>query len=187
MMKDERLVRFVVKDPGDTPIADRSFVVDCLLDNSMAFTYYDMPYGNVRHVQLDIQGGRDNRQFDLNRMPNIARELADALTENGFAERESIQRQCMGLTEEVGEFVGSLRRWLGMARRSDTREHVLEEWADVIITAFVTGIAIGMTPREMTETLESKLDVIFSRGWREENADLESGDEGSLPSGTVSG
>ncbi len=103
--------------------------------------------------------------INVNDMRRAAGDIVKALEENGFPSgREGANRQALGLAEEVGEFVGAWRRFSGQARRTDTFEHVEEELADVIITAFVTAEVLGI---QIDEVLSSKLDVIFSRGWRD--------------------
>jgi NTP pyrophosphatase (non-canonical NTP hydrolase) len=91
-----------------------------------------------------------------------ARRIAAALTFNGFGDQPN--RQVLALAEEVGEFVGAFRRWSGQARRSDTEEHVVEELADVVITAYVTAAEYNW---DLDDAIERKLEIIFSRGWRE--------------------
>lgn len=90
--------------------------------------------------------------------------IAEALAANGFANQPD--RQALALAEEVGEFVGAWRRWRGQARRTDTREHVIEELADVVITAYV--LASEAEFDEFEDVVRTKLETIFSRGWREE-------------------
>ncbi len=91
-----------------------------------------------------------------------ARRIADALHASGFGDQPN--RPVLALAEEVGEFVGAFRRWSGQARRSDTREHVIEELADVVITAYVTAAEWDF---DLERAIQAKLDVVFTRGWRE--------------------
>lgn len=103
--------------------------------------------------------------INVNDMRRAAGDIVKALKENGFPDGfEGANRQALGLAEEVGEFVGAYRRWSGQARRTDTFEHVSEELADVIITAFVTAEELGI---DIADELDKKLKVIFSRGWRD--------------------
>lgn len=90
--------------------------------------------------------------------------IADRLRANGFDPAQAVNRQVLGLAEEVGEFVGAYRRWSGQARRSGTVEEVHEELADVIITAFVTAHELGV---DIQQVIAAKLDIIHTRGWRE--------------------
>jgi NTP pyrophosphatase (non-canonical NTP hydrolase) len=71
--------------------------------------------------------------------------------------------QTIALAEEVGEFVGASRRFLGMARRKGSIEDVRKELADVIITALVTAYVFGI---DIQYTVDCKLEEIFNRGWR---------------------
>lgn len=85
------------------------------------------------------------------------------LRANGF-EDDGGMRQALCLAEEAGEFVGAFRRWKGMARRSGTEEEVRAELADVAITAYVAAEEIGF---DLDAAIAAKLDIVFSRGWRE--------------------
>lgn len=75
-------------------------------------------------------------------------------------------QQVFCLAEEVGEFVGAYRRWKGLARRSGAKDDMAKELADVVIAAYVTGAALGI---DVDEIVRQKLDIIFTRGWRDEN------------------
>lgn len=90
------------------------------------------------------------------------RTIVASLAPNGFAGQPD--RQVLALAEEVGEFVGAWRRYSGQARRSDTIEHVLEELADVVITAYVTAREKGW---DLDAAIEAKLQTILTRGWRD--------------------
>jgi NTP pyrophosphatase (non-canonical NTP hydrolase) len=105
--------------------------------------------------------------INVNDLRRMAGDIVQKLDENGFPARtfEGYNRQALAIAEEAGEFVGAYRRWSGQARRTDTYEHVSEELADVIITAFVMAEMLGM---EIDKVLDAKLEVIFSRGWRED-------------------
>lgn len=90
--------------------------------------------------------------------------IANRLRENGFDPAQAVNRQVLGLAEEVGEFVGAYRRWSGQARRAGTVEEVHTELADMIITAFVTAHELGV---DIQAVIAAKLDTIHTRGWRE--------------------
>lgn len=97
--------------------------------------------------------------------PAVARLIVQNLRENFEVDDLTFRLQQMAcLAEEVGEFVGAARRHLGLARRSDTFEHVAEELADVVITASVVAEAFGIP---LDREIQKKVDVIFSRGWKE--------------------
>lgn len=102
-----------------------------------------------------------------NDMPNLdyeADQIVKELRANGFTVEDQPERQALALAEEVGEFVGAWRRWRGQARRSDTVDHVIEELADVVITAYVTAAEQGW---DLNEAVRNKLNTIMTRGWRE--------------------
>jgi NTP pyrophosphatase (non-canonical NTP hydrolase) len=86
--------------------------------------------------------------------------------ENGAGGTE--QSQIMGLAEEVGEFVGAVRRWRGMARRRGTEAEARSELADVIISAYAMADVMGW---DVDEIVSAKLDKILTRGWKEPEAD----------------
>jgi NTP pyrophosphatase (non-canonical NTP hydrolase) len=94
-----------------------------------------------------------------------ADEVVAHLRENGFDREGGVIRQVLNLAEEVGEFVGAYRRWTGQARRSGTEEEVHAELADVVITAYVTAAEMGV---DLDAAIRAKLDVVFTRGWREQ-------------------
>jgi NTP pyrophosphatase (non-canonical NTP hydrolase) len=97
-------------------------------------------------------------------LPRHAALIVGHLRCNGFDPKHAVNRQVLALAEEVGEFVGAYRRWSGQARRTDTAEHVHEELADVIITAFVTARELGV---DIDAVVGAKLATIYTRGWRE--------------------
>ena len=99
--------------------------------------------------------------LDLSR---AACEIVHNLRDNGFTLEEQPDRQALALAEEAGEFVGAYRRWRGLARRTDTETHVIEELADVVITAYVTAAERGWP---LERYIKDKLGVIMTRGWRE--------------------
>ena len=74
--------------------------------------------------------------------------VAECLRRNGFDPEQAVNRQVLGLAEEVGEFVGAYRRWSGQARRTGSAEDMWEELADVVITAFVTAHELCNDPHE---------------------------------------
>jgi NTP pyrophosphatase (non-canonical NTP hydrolase) len=99
-------------------------------------------------------------------LPTLALDIVDRLQANGFAAGHptATQRQVLALAEEAGEFVGAYRRWSGQARRAGTYEDMCLELADVVITAYVTAAELRM---DLDAAITAKLDVIFTRGWRE--------------------
>jgi NTP pyrophosphatase (non-canonical NTP hydrolase) len=97
-------------------------------------------------------------------LPAKAVEIAECLRRNGFDPDQAVNRQVLGLAEEVGEFVGAYRRWSGQARRTGTAADMYEELADVIITAFVTAHELGV---DINAVIAAKLHKVHTRGWRE--------------------
>lgn len=73
-------------------------------------------------------------------------------------------RYVSGVAEEVGEFVGAYHKYSGLGRRSVTWQEVQDELADVLITAHVAAHVLGV---DVERAVAGKLEVIFSRGWRE--------------------
>lgn len=111
----------------------------------------------------------DKPEYEWEGLPNYARLIEYALRENGFTDRPEI-RQTLALAEEVGEFVAATRRYLGMARRTGTKEEMEAELADVVITAFVTAHVLDIN---LPHRIADKLRIIFTRGWREEKISRE--------------
>lgn len=91
----------------------------------------------------------------------VAEELAGHLRDAGFNRAEG---QVLMLVEEAGEFAAAYRRWTGMARRSGTFDDVSAELADVVIGAWVVADFLNV---DLNTAIRDKLQVIFSRGWRE--------------------
>ena len=98
------------------------------------------------------------------RLPAIAADIASCLTAAGFTDHPPL-RQALALAEEVGEFVGAVRRFHGMARRTGSFDDVRHELADVVITAFVTAHEMGF---DLEAAIDEKVAVIYDRGWRDE-------------------
>ncbi|GAB3854765.1 MazG nucleotide pyrophosphohydrolase domain-containing protein [Dactylosporangium cerinum] len=101
--------------------------------------------------------------FDLSELPDTAADIAKHLEAAGFTESAQL-RQTLALAEEVGEFVGAVRRHAGMARRPGPFSDVEAELADVVLTAFVTAHTMGI---DLRQAIEDKLAVVYTRGWRQ--------------------
>lgn len=86
------------------------------------------------------------------------------LRDNGFTEEDGILRQVLNLAEEAGEAVGAYRRAAGHARRVGTWQDFQQEIGDVVVTAYVLAEEAGF---DLDEAIHDKLQVIYSRGWRE--------------------
>ncbi len=102
----------------------------------------------------------------LEGLMKVAAEVESNLISAGY-DREPAIRQGLALAEEAGEFVGALRRYKGLARRSGTFQDMAAELADVVITAFVAAVTLDINlPAEINQ----KMEIIFTRPWREPQA-----------------
>jgi NTP pyrophosphatase (non-canonical NTP hydrolase) len=99
-------------------------------------------------------------------LPEMAAQVAKQLRAHGFPAAGAVQRQVLALAEEAGEFVGAYRRWSGQARRTGTAADMRAELADVVITAYVTAHELNF---DLDAAIADKLDVVFTRSWRESN------------------
>ncbi len=99
----------------------------------------------------------------LRDLMDVAENLEKHLEEAGFLENP-VASQALAIAEEAGELVGAIRRYAGMARRRGSIAEVEGELADVIITAFVTAQVLRI---DVAKVLNAKLEIIYSRGWRE--------------------
>lgn len=107
-----------------------------------------------------------NVEFRRRPLLEVAKVIVEKLRENGYTTEDQPHRQALALAGECGEFVEAYRRYTGQARRTDTLEHVIEELADVIITAYVTAAEKGW---DLDSAIQRKLAILFTRGWREGN------------------
>lgn len=95
----------------------------------------------------------------------LAQEIRDGImSANSAVSDDLFSQQALYLVEEVGEFVGALNRWRGLARRSGSFEDVAAELADVVISAFITAVVLGV---DLPEWIQRKGAVITSRGYKE--------------------
>jgi NTP pyrophosphatase (non-canonical NTP hydrolase) len=95
-----------------------------------------------------------NREFALNRR-------------EGITDENQLDVQALCVAEEAGELVGAYRRWAGKARRNGSSQEIKDEIADVLIAAAVFAERLGI---DIDKAVRDKLDVIRSRGWKEEEA-----------------
>lgn len=96
-----------------------------------------------------------------------ASSIVEGINDSGhFPVEESRPRQVIALAEEVGEFVGAARRFMGMARRNGSFEEMQKELADVVITAYVTAQVFDV---DLDMAIHQKLNEIFSRGWKDDS------------------
>ena len=76
--------------------------------------------------------------------------------------------QAMCVVEEAGEFIGEYRRVKGFARRAGDREHMMEELADVVISAMIMFNVLGENAEAY---IQAKLLKIISRGYVNKDAE----------------
>lgn len=96
-------------------------------------------------------------------MPKHAKIITEALRMHFSVETEQ-ERQTLNLAEEVGEFVGEARRYMGHARRAGDFGSLSSELADVIIAAYVAGEVFGI---DIETEVGKRLRTIYTRGWKE--------------------
>lgn len=70
--------------------------------------------------------------------------------------------QALNVVGEAGEFAEAYRRYIGAARRPGSIEEVAAELADVIISAQVMAVRLGLDPDEI---VADKWAVIMTRGF----------------------
>ena len=99
------------------------------------------------------------------RLPAIAADIASRLAAAGFTDHPQL-RQALARAEEVGEFVGAVRRFQGMARRTGSFDDVRHELADVVITAFVTAHEMSI---DLEAAIGEKVAIMHDRGWRDQS------------------
>lgn len=107
---------------------------------------------------------------DLELLQDIAADIQKHVSLNrreGITDENALDVQALCLAEEAGEVVGAYRRYAKKARRTGTLAEVRDEIADVII---VTAIFAEMLDLDLTDAVNRKLQVIYSRGWRQDAA-----------------
>jgi NTP pyrophosphatase (non-canonical NTP hydrolase) len=105
----------------------------------------------------------------------IARRLEAQLRANrrpAITDANTLDVQALCVAEEAGELVGAYRRWAGKARRTGTRRELEAEIADVLIVTACFAERAGI---DLHAAIAAKLDVIYTRGWREEDTDAPPG------------
>ncbi|MCP2340193.1 hypothetical protein [Actinomadura rupiterrae] len=75
------------------------------------------------------------------RMFDLGQQIATEMRKH-FPVQDERDRQILALAEEAGEFVAAYRRWTGRARRTGPFTDVIDELADVLITAYVTSAVL---------------------------------------------
>jgi NTP pyrophosphatase (non-canonical NTP hydrolase) len=115
----------------------------------------------------DLDLDTSERNVDVGNLLTIGADLAAVLRIHGPQIPPELFRanQILALAEERGEAVKAYRRWAGLSRRTGTKQAFGEELADLIITAFITAAVFDEI--DIVYTLKEKLDIIYTRGWRE--------------------
>lgn len=101
-------------------------------------------------------------------LAGLAAKLQTELAMNrrdGINDDNMLDIQALCVAEEAGELVGAYRRYAGRARRSGTLAELAEEVADVLIATAVFAQRAGI---DISEAIRSKLRVIYSRGWKDD-------------------
>lgn len=93
-----------------------------------------------------------------------AHAIVDQIRMKGFTKEAQPDRAALAVVEESGEFIGAYRRWTGQARRTGPESAVIEELADVVISAYAMAAEHGW---DLNEAVTNKLHIAFARGWRE--------------------
>ncbi len=89
------------------------------------------------------------------------RAIAERVKARHDNERTCLDTQVLCLAEEVGEAVQAYRRATGRARATASWEEVAEEFADVVIVAYVTAELAGLN---LDKAVQQKLAAIEARG-----------------------
>lgn len=88
------------------------------------------------------------------------RQITTAI-ENSDTEPSTLRyRQVLQLADEVGEFIHAWRRWNGNSRTTGTQSQAEAELADIVITAYVSALILGL---DLETALAEKLCVIEDR------------------------
>ena len=112
----------------------------------------------------------------------VARRLEARLWANrrpAVTDANALDVQALCVAEEAGELVGAYRRWAGKARRTGTRRELEDEIADVLIVTACFAERAGI---DLHAAIAAKLAVIYTRGWRQDDATDQPGpDEWACP------
>lgn len=108
----------------------------------MSYTVFDIRSGKAHNARLDKYA-----------------EVVKALREIRGSEAPVWQAVCVA--EEAGEFLKEFRRWMGHARRPQTKEVVELELADVIIASYCFA---QMNDIDLDAAVDAKLAAIKERG-----------------------
>lgn len=97
-------------------------------------------------------------------LSDLAAQILKACEDN-FPGVDQRLQQTLCLSEEAGEAVGAIRRYLGMARRTGSFDDVRAEVADTVITAYVVAAALEF---DLDQAINDKAAIVLSRGWRQQ-------------------
>lgn len=104
--------------------------------------------------------------IDLRTVAGQLTQIIDDHNRPEYANENPLTVQVLCASEEMGEMVGAYRRWAGLARRKGTKAELEDEVADVLISTAMFAHRVGI---DIDTAIENKLEVIYSRGWREED------------------
>lgn len=101
----------------------------------------------------------------LEELPEIARSFVEKMeVEFPGMYRRFPPQPAMCVAEEAGEFVGATRRAMGLARRCGEWSDAALELADVVFSSFIAAEVYGL---DLEGALKEKVDIIFTRGFKE--------------------
>lgn len=96
-------------------------------------------------------------------LQQIGKDLNKALDDHAPEQGHGLDQKALCIAEEAGELVGAYRRWSGQARRSGTEQELAAEVADLIICTSSFAVRAGI---DIDKAVQSKLETIYSRGWK---------------------
>lgn len=89
---------------------------------------------------------------------------ANGVTGDPRDDRIYVLTETVHLGEECGEALGAIRRYLCLARRNGTLVEALDELADVVLAAYIAAYLID---GDLDSAIDDKLEIIFTRGWKQ--------------------
>lgn len=110
-------------------------------------------------------------QLITGNLPDIAAEITSRALVDPMAARidgeptlQWMLAEATHLGEEAGEAQGAIRRYLGYARRRGSLTEAMDELADVVLQAYILAELID---GDLDDAIQTKLETIFSRGWKQ--------------------
>lgn len=107
----------------------------------------------------------DLAELDFTQLVIFMEKLTDEISvfaKRDNSDQEWIDAQASKLAEESGEFTGAYNRYRGWARREGTREDMLEELSDVVISAFAM---FAILDEDAMPHIMRKLRTVITRGY----------------------